>query len=134
MEGLGQNATLKSHIPFLYKYTRESFKILFQNVRSLHLHFADVASDYNVVAVDINIFVETALCSNDDHELYEIPDFQLFRNDFMQHDTRAPHGTAVYVKSDVQLISQPLRCNYNFVETTLVKGAVLISAHFFCAC
>ena len=107
MERLRQKATLNSHIPFLYKDTSESFKILFQNVRRLHLHFADVASDYNVLAADINVFVETALCGNDDNELYEIPDFQLFRNDLMQHGTRTPYGTAVYIKSDVQLISQP---------------------------
>ena len=39
----------------------------------------------------------------------------------MQHVTRTPYGTAVYVKSDVQLISQHLRYNYNDVEMTLVK-------------
>ena len=61
MERLRQKATLNSHIPFLYKDSSESFKILFQNVRSLHLHFANVASDFNVLAADINIFVETAL-------------------------------------------------------------------------
>ena len=118
---VSKKATLNSHIRFLYKDSSESFKILFQNVRSLHLHFADVAGDYNVLAADINIFVETALCGNNDNELYEIPDFQLFRNDFTQHGTRTPYGTAVYVKSDVQLISQHLRCNYNDVEMTLVK-------------
>ena len=90
-------------------------------MRSLHLHVADVASDYNVKAADINIFVETALCANDDIALYEIPGFQLFRNDFMQHSTRTPYGTAVYVKTDVQLMSQPLRCNCNDVEMTLIK-------------
>ena len=121
MTRLRQKATLNSHIPFLYKDTSESFKILFQNVRSLHLHIADVASDYNVKAADINIFVETCLCGNDDSALYEIPRFQLFRNDFMQHGPRTPYGTAVYVKNDAQLISQPLRCNYNDVEMTLVK-------------
>ena len=42
MTGLRQNATLNSHIPFLYKDTSGSFKILFHNVRSLHLHIADV--------------------------------------------------------------------------------------------
>ena len=67
MTRLRQKATMKSHIPFLYKDTSNSFKVLFQNVRSLHLHIADVASDYNVKAADINIFVETALCSNDDN-------------------------------------------------------------------
>ena len=69
--------------------------MLFQNARSLHLH---IASDYNVKAADVNIFVETALCSKDDNALYEIPDFQLFRNDFMQQGTRTPNGTAVYLK------------------------------------
>ena len=66
MARLRQKATLNSHIPFLYKDTSGSFKVLFQNVISLHLH---LASDYNVKAVDINIFVETALCSNDDNAL-----------------------------------------------------------------
>ena len=88
MTRLRQKARLNSHIPFLYKDTSESFKIVFQNVRLLHLHIADVACDYNVKAADINIFVETGLCSNDDNALYEIPGFQLFRNDFMQHGTR----------------------------------------------
>ena len=121
MTRLRQKATLNSHISFLYKDTSEFFKILFQNVRSLHLHIADAASDYNVKAADINIFAETALCSNDDNALYEIPGFQLFRNDFMQHSTRTPYGTAVYVKNDALLVSQPLRCNYNDVEMTLLK-------------
>ena len=98
MTRLREKATLNSHIPFLYKDTSESFKILFQNVRSLHLHIADVASDYNVKAADINIFVETALCSNDDNALYGIPGFQLFRNDVIQHGTRTPYGTAIYIK------------------------------------
>jgi endonuclease/exonuclease/phosphatase (EEP) superfamily protein YafD len=121
MARLRQTATLNSHIPFLYKDTSESFKILFQNVRSLHLHLADVASDYNVKAADINIFVETALCSNDNNVLYEILGYQLFRNDFMPRGTRTPYGTAIYVKDEVQCHSEPLRCNYNDVEMTLLK-------------
>ena len=99
----------------------ESFKILFQNVRSLHLHIADVASDYNMKAADINIFVETALCSNDDNALYGIHGFQLFRNNVMQHGTRTPYGTAVYVKNDALLFSQPLSCNYSDVEMMLLN-------------
>ena len=90
-------------------------------MRSLHLHVADVASDYNVKAADINMFVETALCSNDSNDLYQIPSFQLFRNDFVTHGTRTPYGTAVYVKENVQLLSEPLRCNYNDVEMTLIR-------------
>ena len=122
MTRLRQKATLNSHIPFLYKDSSGSFMIMFQNVRSLHLHIADVASDYNVKAADINIFVETALCSNDDNALYENPGFQLFRNDFVENRARTPYGTVVYVKDDAHLISQPLRCNYNDVEMTLLKA------------
>ncbi|CAB4042533.1 ATP-dependent DNA helicase PIF1, partial [Paramuricea clavata] len=44
MTRLRENASLNSDIPFLYKDTSGTFKILFQNVRSLHLHFPDVAS------------------------------------------------------------------------------------------
>ncbi len=121
MTRLKQEATLNSHIPFLYKDTIGSFKILFQNVRSLHLHVADVASDYNVKASDINMFVETALCSNDSNDLYQIPSFQLFRNDFVTDATRTPYGTAVYVKENVQLLSEPLRCNYNNVEMKIAR-------------
>ena len=61
-------------------------------------------------AADVNIFVESALCSNNDNALYDISGFQLFRNDFTQHGVRTPYGTAVYVKNDVQLISEPLKC------------------------
>ena len=95
--------------------------MLFQNVKSLHLHFPDVASDYNVKAGDVNIFVETALCSNDSNYLYQIPGFQLFRNDLMSHGTRTPYGTAVYVHENVQLLSEPLKCNYNDAEMTLMN-------------
>ena len=69
-------------------------------MRSLHLHFPAVATDYNAKAADVNIFVETALCSND-NDLYQIPGFQLFRNDCMSHGTRTPYGTAVYIQENV---------------------------------
>ncbi len=38
MTRIRENAVLKSHILLLYKDTTGTFKILFQNVRSLHLH------------------------------------------------------------------------------------------------
>jgi len=40
----------------------------------------------------------------------------------VENCTRTPYGTAVYLKDDAQLISQPLRCNYNDVEMTLLKA------------
>ena len=90
-------------------------------MRSLHLHFPDVATGYNVKAADVNIFVETALCSNDNNDFYQIPGFQLFRNDFMSHGTRTPYGTAVYIQENVQLLSEPLKCNHNHAEITLIR-------------
>ena len=68
--------------------------------RSLHLHIADVASDYSVKAADqlVNIFVESALCNNDSNRAYEIPGLQLFGNDFLQEDSRTCYGTTVYIK------------------------------------
>ena len=121
MTRLRENALLNSHLSFLYKDTTGTFKILFQNVRSLHLHFPDIASDYNVKAADVNIFVEIALCSSDNDDLYQIPSFQLFRNYFISPGTRTPYGTAVYVQENVQLLTEPLRCNYNDVEMTLIN-------------
>ena len=121
LKRLRENSILESHLPFLYKDTSETFKVSFQNVRSLHLHIADVISDYNVKAANINMFVESALCSNDNNELYQIPGFHLYRNDFNPDGTRTPYGTAVYVKDNMQLILEPSRCNYNHVEITLLK-------------
>ena len=103
------------------KVQEEMNKILFQNVRLLRFYFSDVGTYYNVMAADVNIFVETALCGNANNALYEIPHFKLFRNDFMQQGTRTLYGTAVYVKSKAQIISQPLRCNYNDVDMMLLK-------------
>ena len=34
----------------------------------------------------------------------------------------ALYQTAVYIKDDAQIISQPLRCNYNNVEMMLLKA------------
>ena len=44
--------------------------ILFQNVRSLHLHIDDVRSDYNIQKAEVNIFVETKLCLSDRDDTY----------------------------------------------------------------
>ena len=57
-----------------HQVTKTNLKILFQNVRSLHLHIEDVACDYSVQAAHVNIFVETALCSRDiDEAVVDLP-------------------------------------------------------------
>ena len=80
----------------------------------------DVACDYSVQAAHVNIFVESALCSRDDDEVYNIPNFTLHRNDYdPQNSTRIKYGTIVYIRNNVQCVCSPLRCNYNDTEITV---------------
>ena len=46
--------------------------VLFQNVRSLHLHIDDVQSDYNIQEADDNIFVGSKLCLLDRDDTYQL--------------------------------------------------------------
>ncbi|CAB4033345.1 ATP-dependent DNA helicase PIF1 [Paramuricea clavata] len=71
-------------------------------------------------AADINIFVETALCSNDNDDDYSLEGFDLFRNDIEpQIVTRTPCGSAIYIKNSLDCIILPFRYNYNKVEITI---------------
>ena len=121
MTRLRSGASLNPCIPFLYQMsTTSTLKILFQNVRSLHLHMDDVACDYSVEAAHVNIFVESALCSRDDDEVYNMPNFSLYRNDYdPKNSTRTMCGTVVYIRNDVKCMCPPLRCNYNDTEITV---------------
>ena len=122
MSRLRSEASLKPCIPFLCEKpsNRSNLKILFQNVRSLHLHIEDVACDYSVQAAHVNVFVETALCSRDSDEAYDMNNFRLYRNDYdPQNNSRTPYGTAVYIRNDVECTYDPFRLNYNNVELTV---------------
>ena len=95
-------------------------KILFQNVRSLHLHVDDVLSDFNVQAADLNIFVETALCSHGNDYDYSLDGFKLFRNNIQpQVCMRTAYGSAMYLKNSLECVTMPFRYNYNEVEMTI---------------
>ena len=100
MTRLRTNVSLRPCIPFLYQYAEDSYvKILFQNVRSLHLHVQDVAADYNIQAAYINIFAETALCVKDQNKTLAFGEFNLYRNDWkLDSNARTNYGMAVYVK------------------------------------
>lgn len=112
--------TLVPCLPCLYNIKEKKMKILFHNVRSLHRHFEDVKCDDNVQTADVNIFVETALCSSDIDAGYQISGFQLFRNDASPESTlRTCYGTAVYIRNDMQCVSEPFRANFNDVEITV---------------
>lgn len=81
--------------------------ILFQNVRSLHLHIDDVRNDYKIQKADVNIFVETKLCLSDRDDAYQMNEFILYRNDFNLSDIRTCYGTAVYIKNDLTCTKIP---------------------------
>jgi len=123
MSRLRSEASLKPCISFLYDApsNKSNFKILFLNVRSLHLHIEDVACDYSVQAAHVNVFVETALCSRDSDETYDMANIRLYRNDYdPQNNTRTPYGSAVYIRNDVECTCDPFRLNYNNTEMTVV--------------
>lgn len=94
--------------------------IVFQNVRSLHLHIDDVRSDYNIQKADVNIFVETRLCTLDKDDEYNMKEFTLYRNDYNQSPTRSCYGSAVYVKNHFDCSQIPHRFNFNGVEITIM--------------
>ena len=100
---------------------QDSLVILLQNVRSLHLHIDDVRSDYNITKADVNIFVETTLCSLDRHETYELTGYTLYRNDYSQTNTRTCYGTALYIKNGLLCTETPYRMNSNNVEITVTS-------------
>lgn len=108
-------------IPCLYHANQSSrIKVLFHNVRSLHLHFDDVACDYNVQAAEINIFVETRLRSSDCNTTYEMANFNLFRNDYNPNsNARSSYGMAMYIKSNIDCATTPFRSNFNNIELTV---------------
>ena len=94
--------------------------ILFQNVKSLHLHIDDVQSDYNIQKADVNIFVESKLCSSGRDDTYQLHEFTLYRNDFSPSNIRTCYGTTVYIKNDLNCTKIPYRCNFNNLEITVM--------------
>ena len=97
-----------------------SVTFVFHNVRSLHLHIDDVRSHYNIQKADVNIFVETRLCTLDKDDVYNMKGFTLYRNDYNQSPTRSCYGTAVYVKNQFYCTEIPKRFNFSGVEMTII--------------
>ena len=94
--------------------------VLFQNVRSLHLHIDDVRSDYNIKKADVNIFVETKLCSSATDDTYALSGFTLYRNDFNLSNIRTCYGTAVYIKNNLNCTKIPYRFKFNNAEINVM--------------
>ena len=90
-------------LKFHYIYNRAaSFIILFQNVRSLGKHIADIQADKNYSSTDMNIFVETKLSSKDKEEDLLLPGYSLHRFDWKSSGRRPSYGIAVYCRRSVK--------------------------------
>ena len=67
----------------------------------------DVINDFNLMASDIMIFVETALSCNDQHDLYDIKDFKQYRNDYNNTaGKRQPYGSVVYMRQSDTIVAE----------------------------
>jgi hypothetical protein len=84
----------------VYDMCPEKTRVIFHNVRSLHKHFQDVASNINYLSADIICFAETRLIEVDMNDDYAMNGFHtVIRNDQHQSSNlRPPHGLAIYVK------------------------------------
>ena len=100
----------------------EHFKIVYNNCRSLHKHFPDVAVEQNIITSHIMGFAETRLMQKDKNCVYTIHGYQLVRNgqNPNQQTVRPPHGLALYVRDDV-IISKCKCCNTNKFECVVLE-------------
>ena len=116
MERLRSERTLKPSLPNLSMW-KMSFKICFQNCRSLSRHFPDICKEVNLLSADILGLVETRV---HDQSLftstYLIDGFSV--NSSMQKES--PHGIALYYKCSLPNISFHLFSN---IECVLIKTA-----------
>lgn len=104
MERLESEAKLQlCYTPLDTINSDDHFKLLFNNCRSLHKQFADVAVEQNVLSSHVIGFAETRLTQKDENCIYTIHGYQLIRNDQNPNNqtVRPPHGLAVYVRDDV---------------------------------
>ena len=89
----------------MYKFPKESLKVSFLNVRSLHKHFEHVKHDHSFQCSDIMAFAETRLY---DHEQcnYTLDGYRLYLNCQPANglNTRPSLGLAVYVKDSLNVL------------------------------
>ena len=74
-------------------------------------------------------FVESKLCLSDRGDTYQLREFTLYRYDSSQSNIRTYHGTAVYIKNDLNCTKIPYRCtpcNFDNLETNDVHNVCLV--------
>lgn len=99
LSSLRTNKHLTSHYDFFL--TRNNFKVVYQNVESLHAHINDVRSDNVMLKADILCFVETWSLNG---ENYDIPGYIILPNmrlDSSETATRNKRGIIIYVRTDL---------------------------------
>ncbi|XP_062616288.1 uncharacterized protein LOC134278001 [Saccostrea cucullata] len=91
---------LLCYVP-LYQVDLHSFKIVFNNCRSLHKHFPQIQDEPNIIASDVVAFSETRLGTADVAENYQLKGYTAVFNHepTCNLDRRPYHGTALYVKN-----------------------------------
>ena len=107
----------------LYKLQNNDLKIIFQNARSLRLHFPDIMNDCNILAADIIGLAETRLSHQDTDKDFELLGYKLLRNDQKHTEmTRPYHGLAAYIRKEItikatkQISSDSLECIFLHIE------------------
>ena len=110
MERLHSDAKLDfCYVPFDTIDRNTSFKVAFNNCRSLHLHFSDVKSDSNLTSSHVFGFAETRLHAKDQTADYQIDGFHMMRNDqTTSSNARPANGLAVYTRDSVLIKNQIL--------------------------
>ncbi|CAG2210534.1 unnamed protein product [Mytilus edulis] len=73
--------------------------------------------DESISAPDVYLFVETKLCASDKNNLYEMENFNMYRNDY--HNNRTAYGSSVYIKKTYTADEIPF--NSKKVELTVVQ-------------
>ena len=123
MNKLRTETSLQLCISPLYNITDDSvLKLCYLNARSLHKHIEDVRNDFNYSSAHITIFTESRFCQTDPDEMYNLNDFQLFRNDSLSiaNGGRPFGGTAVYCRVPF-VPGYPYSHNINGIEFTFIK-------------
>ncbi|CAC5380934.1 unnamed protein product [Mytilus coruscus] len=99
MYRLRTDAQLQQCYSPLYNLDNCKMKIYFHNCQSIHLHIEDIKKDESIFASDVCLFVETKLCASDKNNLYEMENFNMYRNDY--HNNRTAYGSSVYIKKNI---------------------------------
>ena len=121
MQRLSESKLQLCYVPLDALDLNNRFSVVFNNCRSLHKHFEDVATDTNVKCADVVAVAETRLHSTDKSTEYSIEGFQLIRNDqsSTKPGVRPSHGLALYIKNNV-VVNQSFSYNTPDIEFTFL--------------